>query len=86
MVATSKQPELPDLEEDDLSAISYTTGTTGLPKGALWTQRGVRDALVHSALELDFKILVGLLIHANGRRDVVDDATSGAAGARIAAD
>ncbi len=55
MVATSKQPELPDLEEDDLSAISYTTGTTGLPKGALWTQRGVRDALVHSALELGLK-------------------------------
>lgn len=52
LIAAGGTPTLPDLDEDDLSAISYTTGTTGLPKGALWTQRGVRDALVHSALEL----------------------------------
>lgn len=52
LIGDGLTPLLPGLEEDDLSAISYTTGTTGLPKGALWTQRGVRDALVHSALEL----------------------------------
>ncbi len=55
MISSAAAPVLPDLAEDDLSAISYTTGTTGLPKGALWTQRGVRDALVYSALELGLK-------------------------------
>ncbi len=52
LISAAGEPQLPELVEDDLCAISYTSGTTGLPKGALWTQRGVRDTLVHSALEL----------------------------------
>ena len=39
-------PELPTLDEADYAAISYTSGTTGLPKGALFTQQGVRDAMI----------------------------------------
>ncbi|MBL4622964.1 MAG: AMP-binding protein [Immundisolibacteraceae bacterium] len=52
LISAGGEPDLPELSEDDLCAISYTSGTTGLPKGALWTHRGVRDTLVHSALEL----------------------------------
>lgn len=48
-------PDWPELDEDDLFGVSYTTGTTGLPKGALWTQRGVRDALTYSSLMLGFR-------------------------------
>ena len=44
--------ELPPLAPEDLIALSYTTGTTGLPKGALWTQRGVLDCVVNSMLQL----------------------------------
>ncbi len=32
-------PELPDLDEDIMATLSYTTGTTGMPKGVFFTQR-----------------------------------------------
>ena len=46
---------LPPLQPDDLIALSYTTGTTGLPKGALWTQRGVLDCVVNSMLQMGLR-------------------------------
>ncbi|MGH3089746.1 MAG: class I adenylate-forming enzyme family protein, partial [Rubrobacteraceae bacterium] len=48
-------PALPDLSEDDPVAVSYTSGTTGLPKGALLTQRGVRESLVHTTLAVGLR-------------------------------
>ncbi|MEA4907357.1 MAG: long-chain fatty acid--CoA ligase [Chloroflexi bacterium] len=33
--------ELPDLDEDSLATLSYTTGTTGRPKGVYFTQRQI---------------------------------------------
>lgn len=48
-------PALPDLSEDDPIAVSYTSGTTGLPKGALLTQRGVRESLVHTTLAVGLR-------------------------------
>jgi len=42
--------ELPLLAPDDLVALSYTTGTTGLPKGAMWTQYMLREAQNWSVL------------------------------------
>ncbi|WP_433710210.1 class I adenylate-forming enzyme family protein [Nocardia sp. CA-084685] len=44
----SGEPVLPELNDDDIIALSYTTGTTGLPKGALWRQAGVIESLVKS--------------------------------------
>lgn len=37
---------LPEISETDIAAITYTTGTTGMPKGALWSQVTVREGLV----------------------------------------
>jgi acyl-CoA synthetase (AMP-forming)/AMP-acid ligase II len=48
-------PKLPKLRDDDLIAVSYTTGTTGLPKGALWTQRNVREMLIHTIISAGFR-------------------------------
>jgi acyl-CoA synthetase (AMP-forming)/AMP-acid ligase II len=57
----STSPLLPnewdDLSGDDTIAISYTTGSTGLPKGALWSHAAVVSAQLHTWIE------------AGGRRD-----------------
>jgi len=45
LLTRGETPELPPLAGDDPIAISYTSGTTGLPKGAIFTQRGLRDAI-----------------------------------------
>lgn len=43
-------PRLPPLAPHDRIAISYTTGTTGLPKGAIWTQQMVCESMLYSVI------------------------------------
>ena len=45
-----KSFDWPDLDEDTYAVLYYTTGTTGLPKGALYTNRQVYMHCIHSVL------------------------------------
>lgn len=44
-----------DVREDDVALVSYTSGSTGLPKGALIQHRAVRESLLHTNLMLGFR-------------------------------
>ncbi len=45
-----RRPDYPPLADSDLIMIGYTSGTTGLPKGALLSQRAIRESAVHNVL------------------------------------
>jgi acyl-CoA synthetase (AMP-forming)/AMP-acid ligase II len=45
----------PPITPGDPVAVSYTTGTTGLPKGAVWSHAAVVEALVNTALQAGFR-------------------------------
>jgi len=38
------------LQDDDVLLLSYTSGTTGLPKGVMLTEKGIYTAIVHTTL------------------------------------
>jgi fatty-acyl-CoA synthase len=61
----------PEVDEDDLLSLNYTSGTTAKPKGVMITHRNawmnVMDTLVHLHLTVDDRYLWTLpMFHANG--------------------
>lgn len=51
VIDTDPLDVLPELDPDDDIAISYTTGSTGLPKGARWSQSSVVAAELNTWLQ-----------------------------------
>ena len=50
IAAATASATRPPLEEEDLLLYSYTSGTTGSPKGVMLTQGGVASVIVHSVM------------------------------------
>jgi acyl-CoA synthetase (AMP-forming)/AMP-acid ligase II len=50
IAAAPLQPERVDIQGKDPAAISYTSGTTGYPKGVIFKQSGMRDMFIHFVL------------------------------------
>jgi acyl-CoA synthetase (AMP-forming)/AMP-acid ligase II len=53
----SNSPELEpimEINEQDVAAIFFTSGTTGFPKGAMWTHRNILEQIVNLQIDLPF--------------------------------
>jgi acyl-CoA synthetase (AMP-forming)/AMP-acid ligase II len=48
------EPQWPELAPDDVLYYSYTSGTTGVPKGVMLTQQGGADTVIHSLISFGF--------------------------------
>jgi fatty-acyl-CoA synthase len=72
LAAGSPEPfERPPLDEEDVIAINYTSGTTGRPKGVMYTYRGAYLNALNRALESNLRpesvqLYVVPMFHCNG--------------------
>lgn len=49
----SSEPSV-EVNENDVAAIFFTSGTTGFPKGAMWTHRNILEQMVNLQIDLPF--------------------------------
>ena len=71
LIAAAKPIEPIDIDEDDLLALNYTSGTTGRPKGVMYTHRGAYlqalAMVAHTGLKPGDRYLWTLpMFHCNG--------------------
>ncbi|MEL0083111.1 MAG: AMP-binding protein, partial [Gammaproteobacteria bacterium] len=55
LAAADQPPQLPPLNGDDLYCYSYTSGTTGMPKGVMITQQGMHSAIINTVLAIGLR-------------------------------
>lgn len=85
----SDKPALPTLEGQDPAFYSYTSGTTGLPKGVVLSQQGLAASIIQAVTQLGFNredvfyhatanawvaVVLGMLGLANGMTTVLPEA------------
>jgi acyl-CoA synthetase (AMP-forming)/AMP-acid ligase II len=54
LLGGAQRPVCPELSDEDWAMIGYTSGTTGMPKGAILTQRNVRESVIHNTLANEY--------------------------------
>lgn len=64
---TSTEPQT-KVEDEDIISIMYTSGTTGVPKGAVWTHKNILDTILnlivaHGTNSEDKSLLIAPLFH-----------------------
>ena len=51
---SSHSEPIAEVDEQDVAAIFFTSGTTGFPKGAMWTHRNIMEQIVNLQIDLPF--------------------------------
>lgn len=90
LAQASQPPVWPALEGDDLVMYSYTSGTTGVPKGVMLTQEGAANVVVHCIASFGFSpddvwympaasawvvIMMNVFSLGNGMTSIIPDGT-----------
>ena len=71
LLRADASPNFPDLDPEDVATIMYTSGTTGLPKGAMMTHRNIftnarNCGAMLTYTEQDLTLIVVPLFHVTG--------------------
>jgi long-chain acyl-CoA synthetase len=71
LLKSNDLPNFPDLDPEDVATIMYTSGTTGLPKGAMMSQRNIftnarNCGAMLTYTEKDLTLIVVPLFHVTG--------------------
>lgn len=88
IIHAEEQPNFPDIEPEHPAFYSYTSGTTGLPKGVVLTHHGLAVSITHAVTQFGFTredifyhatsnawvaIVLGMLGLANGMTTVLPE-------------